>query len=63
VIDREHDGAAALWAEHAREAVLHAPVELVRAFQEKARRRLRLIGLVAGAFDIGFRHVFVLPMR
>jgi hypothetical protein len=30
--------------ERARQAVLHAPVELVRTFQEKPRRLLRLVG-------------------
>jgi hypothetical protein len=34
----------------------------VRALQEKARRGLRLVGLVAGAFGIGFRHECVLPI-
>ena len=42
--------------EHARQAVLHAPVELVRALEEKARRCLRLVGLVALTFLVGFGH-------
>ena len=33
-----------------------SPVELMAAFQKKSGRRLRLVGLVAGAFDVGFGH-------
>ena len=57
VVDRQHHGAARRRVEGAREAVLHAPVELVRALQEEARRRLRLVGVVAFTFLVGFRHV------
>ena len=57
VVDRQHHGAPGVRIEGAGEAVLHAPVELVRAFQEKARRLLRHVGGVAFAFLVGFRHV------
>ena len=63
VVDGEHHRAPRCRIEHAGEAVLHAPVELVRAFQEKARRGLRLVGLVALARFVGFRHVASLRRR
>ena len=42
VVDRQHHGAAGLRIEGPRQAVLHAPVELVGALEEKSRRGLRL---------------------
>ena len=56
MVDGEHHGTAGNRIEHPRHAVLHAPVELVRSFEEKARRLLRLIDGVAFAFLVGFRH-------
>src|SRR5439155_21885505 len=49
-------GAAAYGIEHACEPVLHAPVELVRALQEEARRSLRAVGGEAFTFLVGFGH-------
>jgi hypothetical protein len=46
VVDRQHHRPAAGRVENAREAILHAPVELVGAFQIKSRRKLRLLDLV-----------------
>src|SRR5262249_23746729 len=56
VVDREHHGAAACGAEHAREPVLHAPIELVRAFEEETRRGLRLILVESCTFGVSFWH-------
>ena len=44
VIDGQHHGAAGRGVEDARQAVLHPPVELMRAFEIKARRLLRPVG-------------------
>src|SRR5674476_1255938 len=56
VVDGEHHRAPRCRIEHAGEPVLHAPVELVRAFQEKSRRGLWAVGLIAFACFICFRH-------
>jgi hypothetical protein len=56
VIDRQHDRAARGRVEDAREAVLHAPIELVRALQEEAGRALCLIRVESRTFIVGFRH-------
>ena len=56
VVDRQHHGPASGRSEDARKAILHAPVELVRTFQVKPRRGLRLLDLVFSPFFVGFRH-------
>jgi hypothetical protein len=56
MINGQHHGAPGLRIEGPRQAVLHAPVELVRAFEEKARGGLWRSGLVAFAFLVGFGH-------
>src|SRR5262249_27899577 len=56
MVDRQHHRPPRRRVERAREPVLHAPVELVRAFQEKSRRGLRYVGLVVVAIFIGFGH-------
>src|SRR5580698_6404264 len=56
MVDRQHHGAAGGRSEHPRHPVLHAPIELMGAFEEKARRLLRLIERVAFAFFVSFRH-------
>ena len=50
VVDGEHHGAPGSGIEHARQPVLHSPIELMRTFQIEARRRLGLVGSVALAF-------------
>ena len=57
VVDREHDGAAAVWPEDAGQAVLHPPVVGRRALEEEELVLLRdplveLLGLAA----VGFWH-------
>src|SRR5262249_60357018 len=56
VVDGEHPRAAGRRAEHAREPVLHAPIELVRAFEEETRRGLRLIRVEPCTFGVSFWH-------
>jgi len=56
VVDREHHRATRARIEHARKAVLHAPVELVRALQKEPWRLLHLVCKIAISFNIGFRH-------
>ena len=56
VIDGEHDGASALGIEDPRDAVLHAPIELVAAFEKKARSLLRPVDGVAFPLSVGFGH-------
>jgi hypothetical protein len=61
VVDGEHHGAARGGIKHPRHAVLHAPIELMRSFEIKARRLLRLVERIAFAFFVGFRHDVVSP--
>src|SRR5262249_34385541 len=56
MIDREHHGAPGPGIEYARQPVLHAPVELVRALEKESRRGLRRCGGKALSFGVGFRH-------
>ena len=58
VVDGQHHGAPRRRVEDPRQAVLHAPVELVGTFQEKARHRLRPVRLVPLTFLVGFGHGF-----
>ena len=63
MVDGQHHRASGRRIEHAGETVLHAPVELVRTFQEKSRRGLRAIGLITLTRLIGFRHEMGLYAR
>src|SRR6516165_1845295 len=56
MVDGEHHRAAGRGAEHPREPVLHAPIELVRALEEETGRGLRLIRVEPCTFGVGFWH-------
>jgi hypothetical protein len=58
VVDGQHHGSAALWAEDPRQAVLHTPVVRARALQEEGLEMLwdLLVELFAAAAAVGFRH-------